>query len=244
MVHQRQENQRLLELSDLQQEWINLFWKMEKSERLNPDLLAAPFLSVEPEGYDPDRRKTILYIGKATGGAWGLESFKENPSRNARRAFTTEFLDAWIATGLYRSSFWQFAKKLSSLLCDQISCPLQNIVWSNIAKIGVKRGNPNGDYLAFQEKLASQTLPAEIRFYRPSLVVFVVGDWGERLLINVFSTFNIGWDDSSWQQLGDRAWARAAARPMPAILCLSHPQGKTRELTEAWVRHASLLLRS
>ena len=64
-----------MKLHDLQQGLIDLFGQMSEAAVVNTDLLAAPFLSVEPEFYDPHNHKTILYVGKATGKDWYLSEF-------------------------------------------------------------------------------------------------------------------------------------------------------------------------
>ena len=100
-----------MKLHDLQQELIDLFGQMSEAAVVNTDLLAAPFLSVEPEFYDPHNHKTILYVLEKQQVKTGIfPSFWANPTREARRATTTRFLQELVATGQYRSAFWRFAK--------------------------------------------------------------------------------------------------------------------------------------
>jgi hypothetical protein len=66
-----------------------------------PDRIAGPFLSVPPADYDPVAVPSILYVGKATGGPWGLSDFLSSPTVTERHEFHPErkrqnLLEIWL----------------------------------------------------------------------------------------------------------------------------------------------------
>lgn len=250
-------------LPDLQERWIDLFWQMSRDPSVVAHFLAAPFLSVEPKGYNPHNHKTILYIGKATSGSWFLDGFRADPTVHARQATTTKFLGVDIDPDLFPSPFWKFARELNELTLTAeerlhqkneltpTKRPLQNIVWSNIAKIGVQKDNPEGKYLTLQADLATKTLTAEIEHYQPSLIVFVSARYGEQIVRDVFRNLGAeglfvsaadGRDDNTWRNPSEHVWWRARDTKLAAALCLYHPQFKSLTERQDWVQHASALL--
>jgi len=231
-----------VDLDRLQECWIELFSQMRKDPAIDPCRLAAPFLSVEPDGYDPVRSQTILYIGKATGKKWYRDEFLRDQNVADQRERTAQFLRECVVPEAYNSSFWRFAWRLNNLLPEGKERPFQNIVWTNIAKIGVVKGNPSRSYLARQAELAQQTLIAEIRSYRPSLIVFVSGDYGACIVRAVFESFCASQDDATWQKPTDDIWWRPADTNLPAVMCANHPERKPGRLLQDWVNCAKRLL--
>ncbi len=226
-----------MDLERLQMLWIERFKDMEEDSSIDPDRLAAPFLSVAPSAYMPGRRQGILYIGKATGGAWYRPDFEKNRSLNERREKTARFLQE-VESGEYKSAFWSLARTLGALTSPVAGKPFDNIIWSNIAKIGVTSGNPPPRYLNLQADLARETLISEISFYRPALIVFVSGDYAECIVRAVLKHFDADQNDLSWNKDYSDLWWRPACNMFPSVVCASHPQGKTRDTLKRWVRIA------
>jgi hypothetical protein len=228
------------ELDQAQRECIELFNR--GGSELPGVELAAPFLSVPPKNYDPAAIPSVLYVGKATGGDWYRDSFVRSPTVRERRLTTTSFLDQDVKTGSYRSAFWDFALKLSAQVAEINSSavePLQNIVWTNISKIGVCSGNPGGACLKAQRELSVRTLRLEITEYDPTLIVFVTGAYGEDIVAEIAGDIHqTGW---SKEHDDDWFWWRSAADGMPQIFWTGHPQGKPRMEIERWLQKAAAL---
>jgi len=205
-----------------------------------PDRIAGPFFSVAPANYDPMAVPSILYVGKATAGPWGLSDFLSSPTVTERHEFTTDFLEE-INTGEYSSAFWRFAHDLSDQIALTSGRPihgLQNLVWTNLCKIGVVRNNPSGEILQAQGDLATEFLRLEIQTYRPKLIVLVTGDYADHLVTATFGE-QIPWHKECGPQ---GFWWREAANELPAILWTYHPQNKRQKLLETWLKQASQLL--
>ena len=231
-----------MSLDQLQGAWIKLFFEARSSPNIDPDQLAAPFLSVPPAGYDPKSMPSILYIGKATKGDWDRDSFLLSPTIEERRACTIDFLDNYVKTRKYDSAFWRFVLDLSRQAALNNGAdiePLQNIVWTNICKLGVLKGNPEGVYYEFQHALALDTLRSEIEAYRPSLAVIVTNDYGMDLIGEIADDSN----NSSWHKENEKFgfWWREPAGEIPAMLWTYHPERKPRELLQTWIEQACVL---
>ena len=140
--------------------WLKLFDASSENSLIKHKRLAAPFLSYAPNG-----RATILYMGKATGGDWFKRNFH---GRVGERIECTERWITAVKNREYHSAFWHFFRELEKLQ--------SNVIWTNVCKIGVRYGNPRGEYLRFQRALAIETLRLELRLYRPTLVVFATGN--------------------------------------------------------------------
>jgi hypothetical protein len=228
-------------LEELQDKWLSLFWSMMSDEGIDRRQLAAPFLSVAPDGYDPIADQTILYIGKATGGTWYREQFQQTTTPSDWRQKTQDCLKWMIEQG-YPTPFWRFARTLNDLIGEHPVQPLRNIVWSNIAKIGVREGNPEGRYLSLQASLAEETLKAEIAHYSPSLVVFVSNDYAEDIVRSLFISLGACQDEPSWDRSLEDQWWRAPTGNLPAFICAKHPQFKSAALIQSWSDRAAALL--
>jgi hypothetical protein len=209
------------ELDDLKARWKKLHQELFV---LHPKIsLAGLFVHYVPPGYFENSRR-ILYIGKATAG---------------------EFLDENApAKWFNRNSggFWSFARRMSK--CANPDCAnLSNLAWSNLFKIGKSRGNPNGKLAAAQKSLAVETLRAEIRCLKPTLVVCVAAGYQDHIFYDVLGIKqNI--DDGFVEEFYGK-WAfysRPAYGEWPPILWMSHPQGKTRDYLEAGERIAQKLM--
>lgn len=222
-------------LGEAQSEWLTLFHRL-RSEFTD---LGAPFLSVKPAGYDPLKIPSVLYVGKATKDAWYLDEFLGKGTVQERYDRTNGFLDD-VREGLYRSPFWDFALRLSARLAELNSNKfesLQNLVWTNISKIGAQDGNPGMALRRAQHDLSLRTLILEIAEYRPRLIVFVTNSYEESIVREIANAP----DDSDWaaEDKGrDWHWWRPRNGEIPAILWTCHPQAviknKQFEL-ERWI---------
>ena len=215
-------------LTSNRHQWLELFCN-PRNPRINRQKLAAPFLSCSLSKNVP-----ILYVGKATGGDWHMHKFRGSV---AERLKCTRDWVAAIKRNEYTSAFWRFAVELSQRASND-SEALSNITWTNLCKIGVKDGNPVGEYLTFQHELAVETLGLEIKLYRPKLVVFVTGDYAADVVLRALGDMR----DTSWRKKSDMWW-REARDSYPAMIWTAHPQGSTREAIKIWLRYASELMR-
>lgn len=217
----------MISLRECQLEWIEKFDEMWSQD--DDRELAAPFLSVgdhlgEPTGVGP-----ILLVGKATDKDWQLNKFLSTSGRplqervDDRRAVTRNHL-------AYRhehqsSAFWRFWKSL-----HDIGSP---VIWTNLAKIGVIRGNPEHKHLAAQAELACRTLRAEIAEYLPSLVV-IAGDYAKsEIVLPVFGK------RSDWSESDDFefCWIERIGSD-PAVLWTDHPERKLKVRVQRWLKKA------
>ncbi len=218
-------------LANLEQQWMALFAQLRAGTfpRIQPDQLAAPFLSTQFAGYEPGRPGTMMLVGKATFNrntismgavedAYTVEKVKERTSRA---------LAAYREPGEY-SAFTAFMADLSNSAAEEFTTEgpvFHNMIWTNLAKIGQLSQNPSGALLAIQEELAIATLLAEIKTYRPKLVIFCTQYYGYGRINRVIegmtglpTTMKYG-PSSDWQYCVDER--------SPAILWTAHPQGKS-----------------
>ncbi len=228
-------------VSEIELNWLSLFDSFG-----HPPVrgrIAAPFLSVPPADYDPIAVPSILYVGKATAGSWCRRSFLRSPTVKERHQCTADFLEGWVKTGRYNSAFWRFARALSERLAVATHStiqPLQNLVWTNICKIGVLRGNPTGKILRAQSELAVASLRSEIKMYRPRLVVFVTGDYAEQLVDGVVGDC----EQKTWhkERGHELFWWRKPIGNIPAVLWAYHPERKSLSTLETWLQQALRLV--
>lgn len=121
---------------------------------------------------------------------------------------------------------------------------LQNLVWSNICKVGVCEGNPQGkhrDVFLEQQQLAADTLKAEVAEYRPRLVLFATGDqFGWEVVRDVANDA----DDSTWDKTNCEkgVYQRGPMRSLPAMLWTPHPARKKSSDWDLWIDLACKLI--
>jgi hypothetical protein len=235
-----------LDLRTLEKRWLQK-WDEMQSIKHRTITLAAPFLSVDIRPVPPPyiEPKVILYVGKATHQDWWLDRFLS--ARNwsianrirERKLTTMWFLDEYPQN--QNSAFWQFSRALSESVDAKI-------VWTNIAKIGVKRPsdekktiNPFQEFLEAQKDLAVETLFAEISEYEPDLVVLVTG--GDRpyrqLCMDAFHGWG-NWTECSVNDDSVQFIRRSGAHP--PVLLVSHPAIKATSEIAGWVAKARQLL--
>jgi hypothetical protein len=222
-------------IEEVEIEWLALFEQLIVNPKFDSDDLAAPFLSVFPPSRDP-LLPLVLYVGQATYGPWYLEKFLDARTVEERRECTATFLQTEACT--YPSAFWRFGVELSRRLAPKGAeiHSLQNIVWTNISKIGQPRANPDPKLRKMQRDLAIETLRLELDRYEPKLVVFATGDYEDVVIDAVM-------DDpqrTSWHQErnADSIWWREARDGMPTILWVYHPERKSVPLRELWLQQA------
>jgi hypothetical protein len=222
-------------LADLQIEWLRLHSRL--GECVQGQLLAAPFLSFHQDiGTNGQASKPILLVGQATAGNWWLEDFVKARKRSfsqgvaERLACTDGHLKWRDSEDDMLSAFWRFRRGLKL-----ISNP---VIWTNLAKIGVHKGNPKWRLVREQSELACRTIIAEISEYKPSLIVLATGDFGRHEV--VWPTFG---EASSWKDDLDTGckWQERSCFGMP-VLWVGHPGFKQTTKTEIWLRKARELL--
>jgi len=227
----------------IQKAWLPEF---ERLQKLFHRKTAAPFLSVRPRNYDPKRVPSILYVGRATDCDWYLKEFRKIRTASFLVKKTSDFIN-----DPKKTHFWAFAGRLSESAANRTRHnikPLQNLLWTNLYKVGALRGNPNRALCREQRALAVETLSREIREYKPRLIVFAMGDWEpkfEEILDGIFkeeklSAAAAGFWDKSGSESG--YWLRRAQGRVPAILWTGHPQGARRRDKDAWLHQACALL--
>lgn len=221
-------------LSELQAQWIKLHDDL--GGVFERQKLAAPFVSIREEGDLGAVKSPILLVGKATKGDWEMDQFQSRKGEplskrlDERRQATLRHL-AWRRTEDRRASaFWRFRSGL-----EKISQP---VIWTNLAKIGAVKLNPHWLFLQKQSELAQQTLRAEIKEYRPVLVVLITNTFAAQEIAHpVFGPKDV------WQRSSDDAiWWRARSQTQPAVLWVDHPQGKANDKLHRWLEMAHELV--
>ncbi len=210
-------------------EWLDLHEQLE-GEGLP---VTAPFFSAAssegPAG-------PILLVGKATNGDWGTSEFKSF-SRRQKKAIIRDRLcrnRTFIDGGAKNSAFWCFYYRLAALALGA-----DGVIWSNVAKIGRKNGNPKGRLLTMQTELAIRTLQAEIAEYRPALTVFVAGSDPvmSDIIVSALNAPAKRWTKSERIRactVPDVWWMKGET---PA-LWTQHPERKPAEQVNFWLHRA------
>jgi hypothetical protein len=193
---------------------------------------------VKPEGYDPVLLPGILYVGKALGGA------PPDGPVSVIQADVDDFFRR-MQGGERFSDFWGFARQLSKQIAGQSPSTgmtsLQNLVWTNIFKIGSPTKKPPvGAIQAAQRELAIETLQVELQAFRPKLVAWVTGSYGMEVVRAVAEDAN----DERWskEQEDIGLWYRPSIGSFPAMIRTKHPQGKKRIWWQAWIETACKLI--
>lgn len=210
-------------------EWINLHTVLDKGM---PDSIAAPFFSAASSQKCPNQ---ILVVGKATDKDWWLGDYRKlrkSPDEAIRNRLRRN--RQIVRAGGNRKAFWKLFERLAELFPQPDSC---NLVWSNIAKIGCLKGNPEGILLSVQKDLAERTLRAEIEEYRPLLIIFATGSYATDVITRVVGSD--GWDQSKKSDPDDELWWRKGP---PVMLGIRHPQGVTKDRIDFWMKKVGILL--
>jgi len=213
--------------------WVQLYTELDSVE----SILAAPFIPFVPDGFE-SRTNTVLYIGKATGGDCDKDRFdtalltSTEEARAVSERFSSEIFNS--KRGKTGPNFWGFANALACAL-DPKSQNLENLCWSNVCKIGVKVGNPEGRVFAHQVPLAVQSLKTEIADLNPSIIVCVANSFADRILLPAIGNpINDAWHKSEEVPLSgvENVWWMPRMSPNPPILWMRHPQSSSSTLRE------------
>lgn len=217
-------------LRKLWREWINLHTVLDKGM---PGRMAAPFFSAASPQICTD---PILVVGKATGGNWWLDEYKKlrkSPDEAIRNRLSRN--RKFVREGGNGSAFWKLFERLTILLPEPDS---RSLIWSNVAKIGCLKDNPEGILLSAQKDLAERTLRMEIEEYRPVLVVFVTGSYAGDVINHALGLRDGEWQHSSKSDPDEGLWWREGA---PALLWTRHPQGVAATKIAFWLKRARAL---
>ena len=175
-------------------------------------LLAGKFTTHSSPSYK-SRGRRILYIGKATAGA-----FEEEHA--SARYFN------------WNGPFWDFARVISRR-ADPACEDLSNLVWSNIFKQGVTRGNPSGSIADQQRVDAVAELKKEAEELKPSIIVLVTAGYYEEIPKEAFDITDGEGEPSMLIEAAAEGesrhalWSRPAFQGVPPIVWMHHPQGKS-----------------
>lgn len=233
-----------MSLSRVQEQWLYKWDELNKTVKWPHITLAAPFFSVGSYPTPTSSKRTILMVGKATHKDWYMNLFKKTKKRpvsertEERKDATLDFLEHHASK--HRSSYWALYRSL-------VRVTGANVVWTNLAKIGVCRPreenpsiNPWGPFLNPQADLAQKTLYAEIDEYRPDLVLLVTGDYA--LTENAAPVFC---PDGKWRREIHADGSYYVLEPRagrPPVLRTGHPGYKTRAERDSWIKAAQQML--
>ena len=238
-------------LKELEGVWLELFADMKRSpDRYGIDAkqLAAPFLSCSSLAYTSGTQGTVMLVGKATLGmnTLGSNPVQETYSIDAIKSRREAVIEEVILKGEH-SPFMRFAESLSNVILTETGKnfeTFENLIWTNIAKIGVILENPSGKYFSAQMELAVETLAAEIDYYKPSLVVTSTAWFGYGPLRRAIPEM---WDDhpnhSDRKDEKQDWWVYPAKGERPAFLWTKHPQAKATATLDIWLEEAQRLSR-
>lgn len=194
---------------------------------------AAPFFSAAPLRKGD---RCILLVGKATARDWWLESYRQALRKSPNYAICERLARNRRQVEGKRTSFWNLFHRLTDL---DTSLGTDRVIWTNVAKIGSKEGNPSGLLLSLQAELAEQTLREEMSSYDPALTIFATG--GDSDLSRII-TRALGVSDRSWaRSRKSDVWWQEGRR---ALLWTRHPQGATNIEIKGWIKRARQLIGS
>ena len=221
-----------------QLEWIRLHDRFHRNCQIDYNSLAAPFVSVHDPRVSDSSAPTILLIGKATARDWFAASYEHWRSRSAldrlaeRRSVTIDFITNPNYRRARSSGFWQMWKRLKDVTGGAV-------IWSNVAKIGTRRGNPNWRLVEAEAELAIATLKAEVEQYKPRLIFFVTGYFARYEVVVPFLAASM----NTVQNEHGIFLRRGGGKGNPAVLWTGHPERKHRDTIERWLKEVRRLLR-
>lgn len=217
-------------LKKLWQEWVEMHRVLNKGLAIKP---AAPFFSAQSTG---KRDSTILFVGKATKGDWELSRYQQSLRISVDAGIDDRLQCNREHIQKLSSGFWTLLRSVASI---QPATGLEGVVWTNVAKIGAQKGNPSGLLLSAQADLAERTLHTEIAEYRPALVIFVTGTFGDQIIKRAVGIPDAEWQKSTLQDQDQDVWWKTGR---PAFLWTRHPERKDRETINHWKERAIALL--
>lgn len=214
-------------------EWVDLHRQLRKGSAS----VVPPFLSAASR---KQTRRPIIVVGKATKDGWDPQSYEGEPNRPESLIRNRLELNRRIVLEDNNGgSFWKFFNKMGDLNSGR-----ENVIWSNVAKIGCPNKNPSGDVLKEQSQLAKQTLRTEFEQYRPALVVFTTHMFGNNLIHEALGTRDECWSHSNESDPDDNVWwiEELPAFPGVGFLWTRHPERKSRGTIAFWEAKAKELL--
>ena len=200
-----------------------------------PEETAGPFLAMKGKFYEHARTKVML-VGKATNA-------EMRDTRNARRVQEFRQRMGTLTTNLPDSPYWRFLAlvlhELKVIASDDTDSAQEHAVWSNVLKVGAKRGNPTGDLLRQQSAHAREALEAEIAEANPDVIILTTAN----LYFDVWSSVlmkKVEVDEREWTPIA--AAARYGVAPSAAwyrrvgsrhLFWCMHPERKPKGWRES-----------
>ena len=221
------------ELRKLWSEWIDLYSVLSTAKSNKLQTPAAPFFSACSSVKSKSR---VMLVGKATAGDWCLKEY-QGSIKKSRAAVIRDRMqhNRWVVQHENNQSpFWKFADRLASFNGE---LDRDSIIWSNICKIGSRVRNPKGLLLSAQADLAERTLRAEIKEYKPKVVIFVTGsdDFMDRILMRTVGVPIGSWVRSEKHDSSAKVHGVWWTDKKPIALWTRHPQGAKAHEIEYWV---------
>lgn len=145
----------------------------------------------------------ILVVGQASGGSFykgediGYKGeLSELPFIEATKM--CEGMRMWLLERR-RSSFWQFINRVCQLAYAPAPIDPRDIVaWSNLAKIGVVKGNPKPAQIKIQADLCAELLRTEISRLKPIATILLTGNYAqEDILYRALDCKEGDWEQSA-----------------------------------------------
>lgn len=191
----------------------------------------------------PGEHVKILYVGKATRGKAG-----EAANFEKQQEWAGEVVKGLIRgnsavgdeDGFRLSPFWSHLVHLFYAINGQPTYSVEDeqcrahaltrVGWTNLAKVGVIRGNPEGGVFEAQRALCQVCLKEEIEQFSPAIVVIVSGNYHGDFVEEVFLNEH-GWDKTG-SSIG--IWAISIREGQTRVYWSDHPQGKSASMLRAW----------
>ena len=120
-----------------------------------------------------------------------------------------------------RSALWRVSLKVADRVTNVIQHP-QNVFYSNLYRVSNQAWNPSGGLRNVQLELCKQILAAEVKIFRPKLILILTGyDWAKP-----FTSYL----DCSLQSFRSLEYVEKAGRLDQSIVVVSkHPMAKPEE---------------
>ena len=183
-----------------------------------------PFLAGRGKHYCSSTPK-VLFVGKATGGWSDIEDpYNREKIRKAS--------DRLLYDGGLSSPFWNYIRRLEEQIFPNCGEPLSHIAWTNIARLGYERGNPEGGNFTQQKAICKKLLEVEISTLKPDLIILLTNNYQWRFVKEFFGSIR-------WQCLPnphEYAWS-GIWRNQTVVVWTRHPQGKPEKELKS-ERHA------
>lgn len=191
---------------------------------VHPPNIAHVFVPVGPYAGAVPGLPRVLFVGQATRGYGGPEvaDFDSAFERGAELVLSKSF-----PTG--RTAFWRFARGVMRGVALGLKHPAADhdrrlaasVGWSNLAKVGDKKGNATPVSLAVQADLCVQALRSEIELMRPDAVVVATGGYAKaRIFDHVFGAE--GWSPAAYEERRVHLM-RHAPTSAPIAVWTAHP---------------------